>query len=65
MRKFFTWKTQLAVFGRVSFLFEPRDLWIGWFQGETAGYACLIPAFVVRIAWKTSARPVGGSRRIS
>jgi hypothetical protein len=35
--------------GRLSLVFEPRDLWSGWFHGEDADYVVIIPCLPVRI----------------
>lgn len=50
MRWFFGLRTRLLGQGRVSLWFEPRDLWVGYFHGEDAGYLVVVPMFPVRIA---------------
>jgi hypothetical protein len=52
LRKFWTLKTRLASCGRVTLLFEPRDLWLGYFHGKDAGYIVVVPCLPVRIAWR-------------
>lgn len=51
--KFWDLKTRLWQRGRVSLLFEPRDLWLGYFHGKDAGYVVIIPMLPVRIEWRT------------
>lgn len=36
--------------GRLSLLFEPRDIWLGVFIGPGAVYVCLVPCVAVRWA---------------
>jgi hypothetical protein len=46
--------TRLARFGRLSLVFEPRDIWVGVFIGPAAVYAG-IPFLVLR--WERQQRP--------
>jgi hypothetical protein len=48
---FWSLKTRLWQLGRVSQWFEPRDIWIGYFHGEGAGYVVVIPMLPFRIEW--------------
>lgn len=55
LRKFWTFKTELWRRGRYAVLFEPRDLWLGYFHGKDAGYIIILPCFPVRITWSQDA----------
>jgi hypothetical protein len=45
-------KTVLAERGRLSLLWEPRDMWLGVFWGKGSVYVVLVPCFPVRIRWR-------------
>jgi hypothetical protein len=40
----------------IALIFEPRDLWVGGYIGNTAVYICPIPTLVIRIKRKGSAK---------
>ena len=40
--------TVLCRLGRLSLVFEPRDLWVGVYVAYGAVYVCLIPCLPVR-----------------
>lgn len=42
--------TRLLKLGRLSLVFEPRDIWIGLYIGPDAIYICLIPCLPLRWA---------------
>jgi hypothetical protein len=46
---FWNLKTRLWKWGRVSQMFEPRDVWVGWFHGEDADYIVIVPMLPFRI----------------
>jgi hypothetical protein len=35
--------------GPFTLMFEPADVWVGWFRGETYHYVALVPMFPLRI----------------
>lgn len=49
----------LARVGRVSLLFEPRDLWLGAYVGEDHVYFVIVPMLVFRVTrlhhWRATA----------
>ena len=42
--------TRLLKAGRLSLIFEPRDIWLGVYLAPSAVYICLIPCLPVRWA---------------
>lgn len=47
--------TRLLRIGRLSLMFEPRDIWWGLYIGRTAVYLTLIPCLPLR--WARKERP--------
>lgn len=48
--------TRLLKAGRLSLVFEPRDIWLGLYIGPDAIYLTLIPCLPIR--WARGARRV-------
>jgi len=40
--------TTLFRIGRLSLVFEPRDVWVGVFFGPGAVYVCVVPCLPLR-----------------
>ena len=40
--------TRLLKAGRLSLVFEPRDIWFGLYAGPDAIYVCLVPCLPLR-----------------
>lgn len=43
--------------GRLSLVFEPRDLWLGLYVAPGALYVCLVPCLPLRWQWRKPERP--------
>ena len=42
-------------FAGVHVFVEPRDVWIGYYRGDTHHYLCPLPCLVIR--WRRSPEP--------
>ena len=48
--------TRLARAGRLSLIFEPRDIWLGVFVSPRAVFVCLVPCLALK--WERRTRRV-------
>jgi len=50
--------TRLARAGRLSLIFEPRDVWLGVYWSPTAVFVCLVPCLPIRWERRPRLAPV-------